>query len=64
MAAGGPGDHPLSDILDYNLEVYGRECDDLIREISKYASQEDMLETFAATPTILLQKRLPYKVTI
>lgn len=46
MAAGGPGDHPLSDILDYKLKVYGKECDGLIESISKYASRKEMLETF------------------
>lgn len=46
MAAGGPGDHPLSDILDYKLKVYGKECDELIEEISKYSSREEMLTAF------------------
>lgn len=46
MAAGGPEDHPLSDILDYNLEIYGNGCEDLIKEISQYTSREEMLKTF------------------
>ncbi|PKP17952.1 MAG: hypothetical protein CVU07_03005 [Bacteroidetes bacterium HGW-Bacteroidetes-23] len=46
MTAGGPGDHPLSDILNYNIEVFGKECDDLIKEISRYTSREEMLEIF------------------
>ena len=31
MAAGVPGDHPLSDIVTFNTKVYGEECDTLIR---------------------------------
>jgi hypothetical protein len=46
MAAGGPGDHPLSDALDFKLKVYGEECDQLINEMSKYASREEMLGAF------------------
>lgn len=46
MAAGGPGDHPLTDIVNYNLEVYNRECDRLIREISKYLSLDRLFEIF------------------
>jgi hypothetical protein len=30
---GKAGDHPLTDILHWNLEVFGRDTDDLIREI-------------------------------
>jgi hypothetical protein len=36
MAAGGPGDHPLTDVLKYHLEVYGKTCDSLIIEIAKF----------------------------
>lgn len=46
MAAGGKGDHPLIDILDSKLRVYSKECDDLVREISKYSSREEMLAGF------------------
>ena len=46
MAAGGPGDHPLTDVLRYNFEVYNKECDDLIREISKYISIDDLFQSF------------------
>lgn len=34
MAAGGPGDHPLKDILHFKMNVYDIECDNLIRELS------------------------------
>jgi len=46
MAAGGPGDHPLTDILRFNFEVYNKECDDLIKEISKYISIEELFQSF------------------
>jgi hypothetical protein len=34
---GKPGDHPLNDILDHHLEVYGPEADDLIRKMAQNA---------------------------
>ncbi len=39
-----PGDHPLSDILVYKLEVYGPEADDLIRGISEFSSRYELYE--------------------
>ena len=33
MANGKPHDHPLTDIVVHNLEVYGPEADDLVHEI-------------------------------
>ena len=44
MAAGGPGNHPLSDIVDYKLDVYNAECDELIRQISKLVSMNQLYE--------------------
>jgi hypothetical protein len=38
MAAGGPGDHPLSDITHYRLVVYGEPIDGLVRDIARYVS--------------------------
>lgn len=46
MAAGGPGDHPLTDILNFNLDVYNIECDELIRQISKFVSRNKLYEMF------------------
>jgi hypothetical protein len=46
MPAGGPGDHPLTDILRFNLDVYSKTCDSLIREISKFTSFDDLYEMF------------------
>ena len=34
MAAGGPGDHPLTDVLVHNLDTYGKEADQLLKELS------------------------------
>ena len=36
MAMGGPGDHPITDIVSYNLPVFSSKIDSLIREIDKY----------------------------
>ncbi len=46
MAAGGPGDHPLTDIVKFNLDVYNETCDELVRNISKYASLQELYELF------------------
>ena len=46
MAAGGSSDHPLTDILKYNLDVYNKKCDDLVRQISKYVSIQTLFEMF------------------
>lgn len=46
MAAGGPGDHPLTDIVNFNLKVYNSECDELVREISKLVSRHELYEMF------------------
>jgi hypothetical protein len=46
MAAGGPGDHPLTDIINFKLNVYSEECDELIRQISKYVSINQLYEMF------------------
>lgn len=45
MAAGGPGDHPLKDILYFQMNVYDEECDNLIQELSKYISENELYES-------------------
>ena len=39
MANGTPGDHPLTDILSYGLDVYSRRAARLVREISRLADE-------------------------
>ena len=47
MAAGGPGDHPLTDIVRFNFEVvYNEKCDNLVKEISKFVSIQELYEMF------------------
>ena len=67
MAAGGPGDHPLSDVLRFNLEVYGDEADSLLRDIAKLMDYDRLYVWFdenrlcAATPSTaeeLFRKKL------
>lgn len=41
MAAGGPGDHPISDILHWKLEVYGPEPDREFRELAAFLSPRE-----------------------
>ena len=40
MAAGGPGDHPLKDILHFDMHVFDDECDAIIRELANYLSED------------------------
>ncbi|MDF0716795.1 hypothetical protein PY092_11585 [Muricauda sp. 334s03] len=46
MPAGGPLDHPLSDILTHGLNVYTPECDRMIRELNKIVSRKELFEMF------------------
>lgn len=41
---GRPGDHPLTDILFYSREVYGREADELIRKVRELCSERELYE--------------------
>lgn len=42
MSAGGLGDHPLKDILHFEMNVYDEECDNLIRELAKYIPENEL----------------------
>ena len=44
MAAGGPGDHPLTDVIEYNLKVYGSEADNLLRKLESLMSSQELWE--------------------
>jgi hypothetical protein len=39
---GKPGDHPLTDILHYKLQVYGEETDSLIRRVAALCSSNEL----------------------
>jgi hypothetical protein len=41
---GKRGEHPLTDILVYGMEIYGPEADELIREISELSSRRELYE--------------------
>ncbi|HSK81099.1 MAG TPA: hypothetical protein VLQ45_31890 [Thermoanaerobaculia bacterium] len=41
---GKKGDHPLADIVEHELDVYGREADDLIRKMSALCSRRELNE--------------------
>lgn len=43
---GKPGDHPLTDILAYRLEVFGAVADALIREICDLGGHEQLERQF------------------
>lgn len=45
MTAGGPGDHPLSDVLNYGIEVYGAATDELLVRLGQLLSRRE-LEAF------------------
>jgi hypothetical protein len=44
MGNGKPGDHPLTDILVHNLDVYGGGPDELIRKIADLCSRRELDE--------------------
>jgi len=46
MASGAPGDHPVSDILNYDLQVFSKEIDDLVRKIAKYYPRERLWDLY------------------
>ncbi|HKJ50682.1 MAG TPA: hypothetical protein VKB27_04225 [Gammaproteobacteria bacterium] len=48
MTAGGPGDHPLSDVLNYGVEVYGADTDELLVKLGQLLSRGE-LENFWET---------------
>ena len=43
-AIGGPGDHPLSDVVHYDLEVYGNEADGLLKKLAPLLSERELRE--------------------
>ena len=44
MPNGKHGDHPLTDIFAHNIEVYGKETDELIRKIEQISSGRELRE--------------------
>lgn len=42
MAAGGPGDHPLKDILHFDMHVFDDECDAIIRDLANYLPEDEL----------------------
>ena len=48
MAAGGPGDHPISDVVVYQLEVYGVEGDKNLGRLSELLSDQELYKFWEA----------------
>ncbi len=44
MAAGGPGDHPITDLLHWNLRVYGSVPDQEFRQLASLLSRRELDE--------------------
>jgi hypothetical protein len=42
MAAGGPGDYWLTDILNWNLPAFGEPADSLVRDIVRLGGQKEI----------------------
>ena len=42
MASGGPGDHPLSDVIFYDMEIYGKEADSLLKSLESLLSRREL----------------------
>ena len=62
MTAGGPGDHPLSDIIHWRRPVYGEATDALIRKIASLCSDRELDDWWRrelgwnATPALAAEK--------
>jgi len=62
MPAGGPGDHPLSDIVTWGFAHYGEDTDALIRKIARLCSRRELYEWWEkeigwqSTPAVAEQK--------
>lgn len=41
---GKPHDHPLSDILNHKIEMYGTQADELVRKIAALSSRRELDE--------------------
>ncbi len=48
MSAGGPNDHPISDILNYGLEVYGKETDENFKALAALLSKKELEDFWSA----------------
>jgi hypothetical protein len=42
MAAGRPGDHPITDLMLWDLPVYGAEADAMFRRLAQLLSAQDL----------------------
>ena len=43
---GKPGDHPITDILDYRLSVFGESTDSRIRELARFMDYHRLCDWF------------------
>jgi hypothetical protein len=44
VAAGGPGDHPISDVLEWELSAYSEDADEMIRRLSKLLTRNELYD--------------------
>ena len=49
MPPGGPHDHPLTDIIHFQIPTYSPEADAGIRELSQLLSESELFEWFRAS---------------
>ncbi len=65
MTMGGPGDHPISDILHFNLPRYSSKIDNLIKEIAKYLPEysiDTLMNWFSPPPLDEMEAILSQKL--
>ena len=65
MTMGGHGDHPITDILHYNLSVFSPRIDGLIKDIAKYLPEyriDSILNWFSPPPLEELEIMLNEKL--
>ena len=44
MSAGGPGDHPLTDVLNWGIPIYGATPDAELRNLAVLLSQRELVD--------------------
>jgi hypothetical protein len=44
MPNGSPGDHPLTDLINHNIPLYGGEIDELIKTIARKGKEDALMK--------------------
>lgn len=61
MAAGGPNDHPITDVINFNFDVYGKPADDFLRELDQLLSRQELHEFWNSEIGWECEKHIAYQ---